>query len=301
MFVLGFIVRWSSLQSLCLNHCSIGNDDIIAFNVGMKQPISGNMCESDSTYQPSEDVWAMCKAAATYGSQIHESGPQMVCLEMAYHRITDIQLLRPLFHHDVGLSVLDLSGCRMGHGEVIKLSAMLRCAQSLQKLSMNNCGVEGISMEALFLVLNMNWARNTPCAHPLVDISTGLWQREQSHFRSSGDDMRRGLTVVHGPPYMRVIPPISVLELENNRVGHRGASILSQVIAERHFHPLRILKLSGNHIGVLGFEAVLKALENDNFVTHFEIRKSDLVDDTYEVPEECALSSSSKLLYTAPW
>lgn len=98
--------------------------------------------------------------------------------------------------------------------------------------------------EGFFRGLLMKWARAKPCVHPLVNLQhdhgfyctdSGALEWEQVgqllHVREGCDDMRRGITAVRGPPYSRMVPPLAVLKLQNNRIGFAAVSLLGAVIA----------------------------------------------------------------------
>lgn len=98
--------------------------------------------------------------------------------------------------------------------------------------------------EAFFRILMLKWARERTCSFPLVNIQhehgrycteRGAleWERpgELLHVREGCDDMRRGLTTLEGPPFKRMVPPLAVLKLQNNRMGWAAISVLGAVIS----------------------------------------------------------------------
>jgi hypothetical protein len=107
---------------------------------------------------------------------------------------------------------------------------------------MNSIGI-AVYCEGIFRNLLMKWARAKTCLHPLVNLqhdhgsyctSSGAleWERRGQllHVRDGCDDMRRGLAEVSGPPFSRMVPPLAVLKLQNDRLGYAAVSLLGAVI-----------------------------------------------------------------------
>jgi hypothetical protein len=160
----------------------------------------------------------------------------------------NMHLLCSFLQHSDSLQKLHLANC----GLTLPLT--------LFSSPYSSAGLNRESSGVLFHSLLKAWSRSQSCPAPLVNLSYPLlysrdclpslqiyleWNTEPSILRASCDDIVRGVldTVTsiaphtqtsphqHDPtaplPYSRLVPPLSVLNLEANLIGWMGAAVLS--------------------------------------------------------------------------
>ncbi len=74
-------------------------------------------------------------------------------------------------------------------------------------------------------------------------------------------------------------PPITTLILNDNPIGYRGGELISNVIRNRPWHPLRTLSLVNCSLGVIGTTAMIECLKVDKRLFDVALHKNYALQD----------------------
>ena len=71
------------------------------------------------------------------------------------------------------------------------------------------------------------------------------------------------------------LPPITTLILNDNPLGFKSGELISTVIRNRPWHPMRTLHLLNCSLGAIGTNAMVECLKSDQRLFHVDLRKNN--------------------------
>jgi Ran GTPase-activating protein (RanGAP) involved in mRNA processing and transport len=255
--VLKALARRPTLTKLGIRHCPLGRDEA--------RLLLATLCNNTSLQTlvlQDCDLGHAMRLAELAPALYHNTSIKV--LDISGNRLDDMESaesLRDIIRRNTTMTTLDLSENRFGQttGAIDCIAEGLGSNSTLLKINLRSCDLRDGGVSTLAPALG---SRNTT----LQKVTLGM------NFMTS-----TGVGVLLETMEQRS-HHIMDLDLENNRIGNEGASLVARTLGNNALVNLTRLSLFICDIGDDGFIALVSALEQNTSLLHLDLRYNDFTE-----------------------